>query len=352
MIIILIIVNKIYHKGNNMTQFKLSSLDVSKVTFGSIKSPGVRMAKDGRKIVELSTIYVPPMADNPVRKKQKNAEHIQKLTQSLTNGIDYALMPPVVRWNPRIVDGVSYDYELICGNHRYEALTILGYKQWIFDVYEFALNGISYEDSVRTFQLQENDHRPALESSKDDVINVISRLISYGSTLVENTESSIGAYVDEFCPNMHHQTKSKVVRGAVGACGAYQDIVTFTAVDVDKWLHKNTSLTNKGDVDKRRNQHGWTVLEGYEYEYLVNATRKYAETGKESYFVCHTKAPTKQEDLNFKRQKIVNKFNSLEESLIEVVKFYNENNRFPWKVEGFLPQDRKKPENESQLVLL
>lgn len=330
--------------------FKLDSLDPSKVTFRDIVSPGVK--KVDRKIVNLSQIYQPPLVDNPVRKKQKDKEHIQSLVQCFTPGIDYSLMPPVVRWNPRIVDGVQYDYELLCGNHRLEAFTMLGYERWIFDVYEICLDGISYEDSVRTLQLQENNHKAQLPSSKDDVINVICRLIDYGSKLVENTESSISAYVDTYCSNMHHQTKSKVIRGVIAARGAYQDIVTFTALDVDRWLSKNTSYTNAGNLDKHRNKHGWTVLEGYEARYFVNAARKFSETGKESYFICHTKPPTNQETLELKRMKMVKKWKSLEDSFIDVINFYNEHQRFPWSTEGFMPQDRKKPEIENKLVFL
>jgi hypothetical protein len=320
------------------------------VTFGIITSPGTKYVD--RLPVPLSRIYVPPMSDNPVRKKGKDLRNIQKLTKSLMNGINYSKMPPVIRKNPRIVDGVHYDYELVCGNHRYEALVACGYDQWIFDIYEFALNGISYEDSVRTFQLQENDHEPQLESSIDDVVNVISRLIDYGSKLVNNTESSISNYVTDYCPNMHWQTQSKVVRAVVAACGAYQDVVTYTPDDVQRWVNKNTTLTIKGNYDKYRDMCGWSCLTGYEYEVMFNMIKKYSELGKESYIICHTKAPSKDRTLEERRNDIVDKFDSLNESLVEVIKFYNKNKRFPWQIEGFLPQDRKKPENANELVIL
>ena len=37
--------------------------------------------------------------------------------------------------------------------------------------------------------------------------------------------------------------------------------------------------------DVERDKFGWTVLEGYEYEYLTNALRKLDETDKGSYFL-------------------------------------------------------------------
>lgn len=328
----------------------LNKLDPEKVTFAVIVSPGVKFIQ--RIAIKLGLIYVPPMSDNPVRKKGKDLRNIQKLTKSLANGINYSKMPLVVRKCARVVDGVHYDYELVCGNHRFEALTALGQLEWIFDVYEFALDGISYEDSVRTFQLQENDHEPQLESSIEDVVNVISRLIDRGSKLVDNTEASITSYVTRFCPNMHWQTQSKVVRAVVAACGAWQDIVTYTPKDIERWVNRNTNLSIQGNYDKYRDKFGWSCLSGYEYETMFNMIKKFAEFKKESYVICHTKAPSKDRTLEDRRNDIISKFDSLNQSLVEVVKFYNENKKFPWEIEGFLPQDRKKPEKEDELVTL
>jgi hypothetical protein len=50
--------------------------------------------------------------------------------------------------------------------------------------------------------------------------------------------------------------------------------------------------------------------------------------------------------------KIDQKFKSLEEAFIDVIHFYNRHKRFPWGTEGFIPQDRKKPEIENELVEL
>jgi hypothetical protein len=330
--------------------FKLNTLNAKMCSTKPIQSIGTRHI--GRDIVELARIYVPPMADNPVRKKGKDINNVQSLTISLMNGCDYNLQPPVVRPCKRVIDGVRYDFELVCGNHRFEALQANGYDRWIFDIHEFALDGLSYEDSLFSFQLEENDHAPRLTSSVADVVNIISRMITNNSKLVENDEKSIAQYVDTHCKNMHHQTRGKIVRGVMAANGTYQDVVTYTAKDVKSWVNKNTSMKIGGEYDARRKKHGWSVLEGYEYEYLMNATRKFAETGKESYFICHTKAPTAQESLDFKRNKIIEKFELLESCLVDVFEFYQENGRFPWDVQGFLPADKVREENPTELVIL
>jgi hypothetical protein len=121
--------------------------------------------------------------------------------------------------------------------------------------------------------------------------------------------------------------------------------VTYTAKDAFKWLDKNTSYSYSGEYDAKRQKYGWTVLEGYEYEYLVSAMKKYSETDRESYFVCHTRAPTEKNTLEDKREGMLNSFESLEDNLKKVFEYYQLNGKFPWNVEGFLPQDHKNKEN-------
>jgi hypothetical protein len=45
---------------------------------------------------------------------------------------------------------------------------------------------------------------------------------------------------------------------------------------------------------------------------------------------------------------MVHAFSELETALKEVFEFYRETGRFPWKVEGFLPQNHKT--NEDSLI--
>jgi len=322
--------------------FDVNTLDRKKVSFSGLISPGTEFQDNY--VLDLSEIYVPPMTDNPVRKNGKNLVNVQKLTQSFSRGIQYDKMPPVVRKCSRIIEGHHYKYELICGNHRFEALQNNSYTKWIFSLYDFALNGYSFEDSVRTFQLKENDHSPALEASDADISNIVARLIAHGSSLVQNDEDSIRNYVETYCINKHYQTKAKIVRQAVRLSGAYQDVVTYTAQDAFDWIADNTTYAVAGEFDSKRKKFGWTVLEGYENEYLVSAMNKFAESGRESYFICHTKAPTDKMTLKDKRKRIIDNFEKLEDNLIQVFEYYKETGKFPWNVEGFMPQDHKSDE--------
>ena len=319
--------------------FDTQNLNCDQVTFAKIISPGQAFVRYEK--ISLDDIYIPPMTDNPVRVEGKDPVNVMALVQSFKQGIDYSRMPPTVRRNPRIVDGKHYTWELVTGNHRFEAFLLLGYTEWIFGVYEFAIDGFSYEDSIRTFELMENDHKPQLASSENDVVNTISRLIDYGSKLVDNTEDSIRRYCITYLPNMHGNKRNSIVLKTMRKSGTYQDIVTYTAKDTFNWINSNTDYVVAGNYDNKRDKYGWTVLEGYQYEYIMNATRKYAETGKESYFICHTKAPTEKMDLDAKRINMQKVFQDLEADLVEVIEFYNKNKRFPWNNEGFLPQNKK-----------
>jgi hypothetical protein len=322
--------------------FDITTLDPNKVTAEPLKTPGTKFIKWA--IVSLDGIYVPPMSLNAARKKGKDRNNIEKLTQSLQRAIQYDKMPPIIRKCNRIIDGKQYFYELICGHHRMEALEKNGYDFWIFAIYELPVDGVSYEDAIRTLQLVENDHSPALESSHEDIANIIARLIANGSNLVENNEDSIRDYVETYCQNKLWQTKAKIVRQAVNLTGAYQDVVTYTASDAFKWLDDNTSFTYAGNYDANNRAYGWTVLEGYEQEYIMNAIKKYAETGRESYFICHTKPPTEKMDLEDKRASMLQSFKTIENNLKEVIHYYNKNGKFPWQTKGFLPQDHKAEE--------
>jgi len=168
--------------------------------------------------------------------------------------------------------------------------------------------------------------------------------------LVTDDEDSIRNYVETYCKNKHGNTRNGIVKRVLRNRGIYQDVVTYTAKDAFKWISDNTDYTVAGELDRKRNQYGWTVLEGYQQEYVMNAIRKFAETGKESYFVCHTKAPTDKMDLDAKRVNMNDVFEQIEFDLAETIKFYNETGRFPWHSKGFMAQNHQT--NEKGMITI
>ena len=322
-------------------------LDPDKVTYGIIVSKGAKFI--ARQIIKLEDIYIPPMKGdifNSARKHGKDVLHIQNLANSLQQGVEYSKMPPVVRRKVRTVNGKIYLWELVAGNHRIEALRSFNKKEWIFDEYEFTCSDdYTLEDVISTFQLRENNFAPALASTEDDVVNVISRLINNGSKLIEPEENSIRAYVNDVCSYMHGQTKNKVVKNVIRLLKktghkVHQDFVTYTAQDVKDFIKfEKVDISIGGEFDHKRKEFGWSVLEGYPHEFVLNAAKKYAESGHKSYFTFHTYRPLDKQTVKDKRDKMLMHLTSVEESIVKAVEYYQEHGVFPWRVHGYLPQD-------------
>ena len=320
------------------TMFNTKTLNVNLVTASPIVCKGTRFLEN--LVIPLEDIYVPPMSDNFGRKEGKDPKHVMALKYALSDGIDYNRAPPVVRKNSRILNGKHYKYELIAGNHRYEALYENKYEEWIFSVYEFGLDGLSLNQSKWSFQLKENNHLPQLTSSAEDIANAVVRIVSEKVEEVPLTKEQVRDMVKEY-------TNSKVndiVNKIAAARGLYQDIVTYTQEDVKRFISDNTDYVGSGHLDRKRKKIGWTVKEGYEPEYVMSGLRKYAETGKESYFLCHTKSPTERMNLKAKRESMLETFDTLSSALVKTFEFWQKNGRLPFSVEAFLPQDHKSNE--------
>lgn len=322
-------------------------LDPSAVTFGKLNSIGTEFVS--RQIINFDDIYIPAMKgdmSNSARRKGKSPFHIQDLANSLKQGIDYSKMPPVVRRSAKQVDGKIYQWELVTGNHRLEALRLNKCKEWIFDVYEFSNSDkFSTKDAISTFQLSENNFAPQLPSTGDDVINVIRNLIQEGSRMISPDEDSIRDYVDNVCTNMHGNTRNKVVKQVIRVLKnsgqkVHQEFVTYTAQDVADFIkEEKLDIVVGGNFDHKRKEFGWSVLEGYPHEFVLNAAKKYAETGNKSYFTFHTYRPLDNQTVEDKRERMRTHLSSVEESLVKAVEYYQDHGVFPWRINGYLPQD-------------
>lgn len=324
--------------------FDTKTLDPSKVTFGKYKSPGVKFVD--RKVVPIEKIYIPALKDNPVREKTKDINHIAKLKTALSAGIDYSKSPPIVRRSVKQIEGDIFEYELIAGNHRLEALRTANIEEWIFDEYEICGNDkITYNDALRTLQLLENNHSPQLPASEADVVSIVCSLLEQKTNLIEPNEKSIREYVDAYCYNMHHMTRSKAVSDIVNWCETHlgivgmRKVISFSPLDIKDFVEKSTDLKTHGEYDPIRKSHGWTVMESYEREFIFNAAKKYLETNRPSYFLCHTKTPTESLSLKARREKMIKDFKKLEASLLESFEYYEKHGKFPWSILGFAPQE-------------
>jgi hypothetical protein len=331
--------------------FDLNTLDPIKVAPSPFVGPGVKY-KDVD-VISLDDIWVEPRENNHARHDTLDEYQIQKLVVQLGNGINYNLAPPVVRklGTSIVVKGKTYQYILVCGHHRFEALMRLGFDRWIFWIYDLCLDGYSIDDSKVTLQILENDHNTPLPNKAEDISGAVIHLILNNSKLVTNTEDSIKSYIDTYCKNMHGNTRAKAVAQVMSKLGTYQRVVTYTSDNADEWIKKYTDYANKGDFDVKRQENGWTLYEGYEYELLFNAMKSLMNTTRSSYFVCRTKAPTENRDLNTRREDMLNRIESLEDALLCTFQYYKENGKFPWRVESWFPQNTETEQKDQPVFL-
>ena len=87
--------------------FDLSTLDPKKVTSPKITCSGVKYQDEA--VIEFKKIYVDSNANNHAR-VEIDQYQVQCLKVNFSNGIAYQFSPPIVRRNPRVIDGVSYEY--------------------------------------------------------------------------------------------------------------------------------------------------------------------------------------------------------------------------------------------------
>ena len=163
--------------------------------------------------------------------------------------------------------------------------------------------------------------------------------------MISPDEESIKDYVDNVCTNMHGNTRNKVVAQVIRVLKnsgqkVHQEFVTYTAQDVTDFIkEEKLDIVVGGNFDHKRKEFGWSVLEGYPHEFVLNAAKKFTETGNKSYFTFHTYRPLDNQTVEDKRERMRAHLSSVEESLVRAVEYYQENGVFPWRINGYLPQD-------------
>ena len=318
-----------------------------------IISPGLKYVRTA--IVPNSNIWQEKGSSgqktNKVRVENLDTRHAKACGKSFKRGIDYTKNPPILRKEGAWVDGEFKEYKLICGAHRFFGMEVENITEWVYDIYECDGKRSQLFGEI-THQIQENDFAPEKTSSKRDLINVIGVLIS--NKELENVESDIEAYLDEYAPNLHYQTKKSVVSQTVQANGAYQDIRTWPFEEIVKFITKDVNEYKlSGNYDNARKAFGFSVLEGYEHEFFTTSLQKFRETDgvTPSYFICHTKAPTEKRDLETRRNKMVDNLKEYEEAIEMACAYKAEHGEYPWRVEAFLPQDNKNKEGNDVLTV-
>lgn len=286
-----------------------------------------------------------------VTRVEIDEHNVSQLQSSLLNP-DWSVQLIIIEEIPPVeIDGKTYKYKLVAGFHRLTALIKNHENKWWFDLYNFK----SEEDRLECQKI-ENDHKPR----KGHDVKGLTNLLAYKvyKKMIKNTKQAMDEELSVL-KNVHANTKTAAVRAAIGRTGAYVDTIVRTFDDIRKLLSNPdrypsgvTEYHHSGDLDVKRDMHGWTVGEGYEDEYIFSAIKKFHETGKHSYFTNHVKAANKDKSISQRRSNMLNKYAHYEEALKTVIKYYNENGQtFPWKYdEAFHPQNNIIGQEERKFI--
>jgi hypothetical protein len=242
------------------------------------------------------------------------------------------------------VNGKTYWYKLVAGYHRMVALKRQCVSDWLFDLYKFETN----EERV-DYQAIENDHEPRKEMEKEDWANYLSYKFSQGWL---TSKEDMVKQMNKF-KHVHPSTKTAAINRAVSKNGVYQDFVIRDWKEIQQFTDNPDNYTTghvytyKGNKDPNRMECGWTVKEGYEHEYLMNAIKKYHDTRNTSYFINWVKTPNdKAPTATDKRDIMTNSYDKLETALLSTFEYYQKHGTFPWRQEAWFPQDNKSGEDK------
>ena len=166
---------------------------------------------------------------------------------------------------------------------------------------------------------------PKVPSSDNDLFTAVTGLVDHGH--IPKDFEKIKKYIREVAkvpPARAHTIADKVAT----ATGVPNTLFIWSASMI-KTDTKSLGIMSHGKYDARRSKHGWTVLEGYEPDAVMNAIAKFSETGKASYFVRHTKLPDNANNLDDRRLRVKNNIEDRKAQLIALCEYYAEHKEWP-----------------------
>jgi hypothetical protein len=306
----------------------------------NLAMPGVH--KIDRRFIELNKILA-DSKDNAARDGGTDSTLVEDLKNSFSSRILYNDFLPIVeimaipkKWD----DGEMKHYQLVDGYNRINALRELGYTHYWFDVVEFDVK--SYNLYRTTLALGSNAHAPSKSSNDKDIFNAVVLLVNGGD--LKKDFDVIKNYIKKTC-KVRSDRAHKLADKVATHVGAPSRFISWTPAMVKNDV-AGLNIYSHGNLDPVRNKYGWTTLEGYEPDTIMNAIAAFAKDGTESYIVGHVKTPDSKNNLIRKRMNMVTTLEDKKAAIIRVIEYYNKTGRLPFELIGFLPQDIDESSNE------
>ena len=337
------------------------TIELSRFTCGIPERIGFKYVT--RAIVPFDQIYEPKInSNNNTVRKDKCPTYINALIDSFRNGIEHSRPVPILvrKTGVNASDKVT-NYERYDGNNRHEALTIVGFTEYVFDILEYdPSSGVGEEEARITLQLKANDHVIQSPTSKDDVIRAVLQLLQIGATMVKPDELSVRLYVDRQCSYMPKTVRDSAVSQIISEWNDLQlkstnpnaqpiqrNFNTYSAFDVKTFINNDKhGYQHAGEFDNFRKKYAYSMKEGSERSNIINAIVKWNKEVvvkktpgvKGIYFIAHTSPPTKNETMEKKLTKMQDEISTFENAILECAAYHAKHGKFPWEIIGRLPQ--------------
>jgi hypothetical protein len=299
--------------------------DLDRVALPDYTDLGVTSVKNI--LIPFDQIHIDDIEGNSQKVETHTAEEIETLRMSFSEGVDTAEFPPGVYYR-----GGDKPYVLIYGFGRCEAIRALKQKEWAFTLLE------GTPEQMEDVQARENEGYPKRLNKEVDMRKHLSRKVSNGR--IKNTEEAIRKEFKRIYPNRKKDVMNRVVQMVIGECDTPQPYILYTSPSkVQDWIDNHSSVEHKigGEYNPNTDTHGVCIGEGYQYRVILQAVERFVKTGKFTDIIGHVGAPTKMASIDMKRKKFLKQLESHIEELKECGM-----HTFPFRVIGFLPQDKEK----------
>ena len=265
---------------------------------------------------------------------------IQALANSFSVGVQTWQELPAVTRN---LDGeIKFSYNQVFGFGRVEAIQEAkqdqkGYWFWVLKP--------CTETQLSWVKVIENlDITPEFKQREKLLVQQMNSLIHKG--LVANTDESIRNHILEKVPHIGKKTLGDVTNTIFETNATPLKYITWGPAKINQWLKQDADDTSKflhsGKFDTVRNMYGFAAKNVLDP--VINAIKKYHETGKDSYVVLHVDAPNKSGTLTSFRKNQKNQYDEYKSMFTKLGMKH-----FPLQILGFMYQDTK-GENKKYLV--
>jgi hypothetical protein len=274
----------------------------------------------------LGTILIPFSDIHIDGVTQSTEEEVEALAISFSSGgIITEELPPAVVRQP---EGSEKPYKLVYGYARCESLQELLQQSWFFTLLEGSEDALI---DVRTF---EGERSPKRVNTENDMKNYLVDQILRGK--IDNNEDAIRWRFKKVYPNRGKEVCARVIEMVTLAAQTPQDFILYpTIARIEQWVenHSDSNYKVDGGFDVSRNMYGVVCKEGQQSSTVLQAVKRFRDSGKRTYVIGHFGPIKKRGTIESLREKYVQEFDNIRESLEHAGL-----TEWPIQILGYLPQ--------------